>query len=212
MGKRGPQPGAKYKLTDDMWGRIDVYARCMNSLASISSATNIPIHKLEKEICDKYHLSPAEFLESRRNATRADFRVRLYQMATDGKHPILAIFLAKQPDWLGMIDEKSKPVSPETQAERNKTLTTISGILDKILNHNLNQNKLEILERQNRKIEEAQFTEEIPQLEYKDMEINEIDTIANHRALEESGRPNEEGERGGGMERVEELPFEKLAT
>lgn len=156
MGKSGPAKGCIYKLDDVAWARVEIYARCMNPLNAIADAIGINYHKLEREIKTKFNMEPKEWLESKRNKGRADFRVRLYEMAMDGKHPILDIFLSKQPDWLGMVDEKSVQRLPDNSAATNKFLSSLTGILTKLSDKS---NKIQDLEQQNKTIEDAIYTE-----------------------------------------------------
>jgi hypothetical protein len=184
MGKSGPNKGCIYKLDDVAWARVEIYARCMNPLNAIADAVGINYHKLEREIKAKFNMEPKEWLESKRNKGRADFRVRLYEMALDGKHPILDIFLSKQPDWLGMVDEKSVQRLPDNSAATNKFLSSLTGILTKLSDKS---NKIQDLEAENKAIEDAIYTELQPDNNVPTNTSNNIIQLpTNHHIIEHS--------------------------
>lgn len=152
-------------LPEETWGIIEGMALCQSPITEIANTIKVHVTTLQRLIQDKYNVKEAsEYIESVASRGKQTFRQRMYEMACDGKHPIVSIFAAK--NWLGMKDERSRdlPDTPDT-SKAQKLLEGISTVLAQI-SSTTHTRKLEQLETKNRKIEkieEAQFVELPPQ-------------------------------------------------
>ena len=160
--KRGGR--ARSSLPDETWGIIEGMALCQSPITEIANTIKVHVTTLQRLIKDKYEVEDAnEYIESIASSGKQSFRQRMYEMACDGKHPIVSIFAAK--NWLGMKDERSRdlPDAPDT-SKAQKLLEGISTVLAQISTSPTN---LKALENKNRKIEieeskqiqNAEFTE-----------------------------------------------------
>lgn len=145
-------------LTELEWGEVEGLAKVQCTLYEIAGRMEISdFHLLERLIHQRYGVEAKEWIESKRNEGRASFRANLFNMACDGKHPIVSIFCAK--NWLGMIDERSiKTDENKDDVKTNKALTVISSLLDRISNApGINQRDVTRIEDRNRRVEEAEY-------------------------------------------------------
>jgi hypothetical protein len=146
--------GRPREITPDDWIKVETMATCFCPLSEIAEAIKFNVKYLAKQIKKKYEIESQEFLTLKQGSGRANFRFKMYQMACDGKHPIVSIFCAK--NWLGMIDEKTPPKPPDNSDVTTKFLTSLTTILNKITDKSSNLPKLEA---ENKAIEDAIYTE-----------------------------------------------------
>lgn len=137
MGSRGPRKGAcnagrpRVVVPDEIWGKIDTLAAFQCPFTEIAETVGYKYTDLERIIRLKYNLSVSEYLDQKKQAGKARFRSKLFEMACDGKHPIVSIFCAK--NWLGMMDEKTINRKELESPESKQALTHIATLLKRAI-------------------------------------------------------------------------------
>lgn len=173
MGKRGPKPGSpqvggvkegspgttrhKINIPEMDWVRVEVLAEKFSPISEIAESIKVSQKVLAKRIEQRYNMTAQDFLDFKQGSGKSKFRESLYNMACDGKHPIVSIFCAK--NWLGMMDEKTPPKPPDNSQITNKFLTSLTTILNKLTDKTT---KLPELEVENKVVEDAIYTDITP--------------------------------------------------